>query len=174
MSNTSGTPSSGTPPNVTLPNMEDVQAAVGDAAAQDLDAITIARIHYLMESCSMRLVMSGVMGMGFGAFMGLAFGALDPTLEHHGTGMQGTKAYFRATGRRMWSMGKNFGAVGMLFAGTECTIEKARGTHDMYNSAMAGAISGAALSSRGGTRATLIGAGGFAAFSVAIDHFMRM
>ena len=36
------------------------------------------------------------------------------------------------------SYAKGFGAMGALFAGSECVIEKARAKHDMYNSIYAG------------------------------------
>ena len=36
------------------------------------------------------------------------------------------------------SYAKGFGAMGALFAGSECVIEKTRAKHDMYNSIYAG------------------------------------
>lgn len=38
------------------------------------------------------------------------------------------------------SYAKGFGAMGALFAGSECVIEKTRAKHDMYNSIYAGEI----------------------------------
>jgi mitochondrial import inner membrane translocase subunit TIM22 len=67
---------------------------------------------------------------------------------------------------------KGFGAVGAIFAGSECVIEKARAKHDMYNSVYAGCFTGGALAARAGPQAMCAGCATFAAFSAMIDHFM--
>jgi mitochondrial import inner membrane translocase subunit TIM22 len=36
---------------------------------------------------------------------------------------------------RSFFMGKSFGTVGLIFSAVECTIEKFRAKHDLYNSA---------------------------------------
>ena len=71
------------------------------------------------------------------------------------------------------SYAKGFGAVGALFAGSECVIEKIRARHDIYNSLYAGCFAGATLSHRAGPQAMCIGCASFAAFSVVIDKFME-
>ena len=48
------------------------------------------------------------------------------------------------------SYAKGFGAVGALFAGSECVIEKQRAKHDIYNSVYAGCFSGGVLARSGG------------------------
>ena len=59
------------------------------------------------------------------------------------------KAAMRArNGCRSYS--KGFGAVGALFAGSECVIEKQRAKHDIYNSVYAGCFSGGVLARSGG------------------------
>ena len=68
---------------------------------------------------------------------------------------------------------KGFGAVGAVFAGSECVIEKARAKHDMYNSVYAGCFTGGALAARAGPQAMCAGCATFAAFSAMIDHFME-
>lgn len=45
---------------------------------------------------------------------------------------------------------KGFGAVGAIFAGSECVIEKMRAKHDMYNSVYAGCFTGGVLAARAG------------------------
>ena len=70
------------------------------------------------------------------------------------------------------SYAKGFGAMGALFAGSECVIEKMRARHDMYNSIYAGCTTGALLAHSGGPKAMCIGCASFAAFSALIDRFM--
>lgn len=45
-----------------------------------------------------------------------------------------------STKQRCVSYSKGFGAMGALFAGSECVIEKARAKHDIYNAVYAGAL----------------------------------
>lgn len=40
---------------------------------------------------------------------------------------QKASAIFKDMGKGMWTTGKGFGKVGMLFAGVECVIESVRG-----------------------------------------------
>lgn len=70
------------------------------------------------------------------------------------------------------SYAKGFGAMGALFAGSECVIEKMRAKHDIYNSVYAGCSAGAILAHSGGPKAMCIGCASFAAFSALIDKFM--
>ncbi|CAK7272286.1 Mitochondrial import inner membrane translocase subunit tim22 [Sporothrix epigloea] len=81
---------------------------------------------------------------------------------------------FRDMGSRSWSTAKNFGTVGMLFAGIECGIEGLRAKNDITNGVAAGCLTGAILARNGGPQAAAIGCAGFAAFSAAIDAYMRM
>jgi len=71
------------------------------------------------------------------------------------------------------SSGKNFGTIGLLFAGTECCVEGLRGKNDMTNAVAAGAITGALLARKQGPTAVLWSAVGFAAFSVGIEWWIR-
>ena len=52
-------------------------------------------------------------------------------------------------------------------------IEGYRGKSDMMNQVYSGAVTGGMLGLRAGVQAGLMGATGFAAFSVAIDYFMH-
>jgi len=80
---------------------------------------------------------------------------------------------FKDMGSRSWSSAKNFGKIGFLFSICECTIEGFRAKNDLYNSAAAGGMAGAILARNAGPQAMLLGGGGFAAFSTAIDWYMR-
>lgn len=80
---------------------------------------------------------------------------------------------FKDMGSRSWSSAKNFGKIGGLFSICECTLEGFRARNDLYNSAGAGAMAGAILARNAGPQAMLLGGAGFAAFSTAIDAYMR-
>jgi len=77
-------------------------------------------------------------------------------------------------GSRSYSSAKNFGMIGMMYSGTECIIEGFRAKSDLTNSVAAGCVTGGALAYKAGPQAALLGCAGFAAFSAAIDAYMRM
>lgn len=77
-------------------------------------------------------------------------------------------------GSRSWSSAKSFGIVGALFSGTECCIEALRAKNDTANGVTAGCISGGILGAKAGPWGAATGCAGFAAFSVAIEAWMRM
>lgn len=81
---------------------------------------------------------------------------------------------FREMGKASWSSAKNFGVVGAVFSGTECCIEGLRAKNDLGNGVAAGCITGGALAHKAGPQAMAFGCAGFAAFSAAIDYYMRM
>jgi mitochondrial import inner membrane translocase subunit TIM22 len=81
---------------------------------------------------------------------------------------------FREMGSRSWSTAKNFGMVGALFTGIECGIEGLRAKNDIANGAAAGCLTGGILARNAGPQAAAIGCAGFAAFSTAIEMWMRM
>ena len=81
---------------------------------------------------------------------------------------------FKDMGARSWSSAKNFGIVGALYSGTECCIEGLRAKNDLTNSVTAGCITGGILGAKAGPQAAAAGCAGFAAFSAAIDAYMRM
>jgi import inner membrane translocase subunit TIM22 len=86
---------------------------------------------------------------------------------------QVAREMIKSTGARSFSYAKGFGAMGALFAGSECVIEKARARHDMMNSVYAGCFTGGALARGGGPQAMGVGCATFAAFSAVIDKFME-
>jgi mitochondrial import inner membrane translocase subunit TIM22 len=81
---------------------------------------------------------------------------------------------FKDMGSRSFSSAKNFGKVGAIFAGTECCIEGYRAKNVLSNGVMAGCITGGVLAAPAGPQAAAVGCAGFAAFSAAIDYYMRM
>lgn len=80
---------------------------------------------------------------------------------------------FKDMGTRSYSMAKNFGKVGALFAGIECGIEGLRAKNDLGNGVAAGCLTGGILAKNAGPQAALGGCVAFAAFSAAIDAYMR-
>jgi len=73
-----------------------------------------------------------------------------------------------------YSSAKNFGMIGAFFAGTECCIEGLRAKNDIWNGVIGGCFTGGVLARNGGPQAVGLGCVGFAAFSAAIDSYMRM
>lgn len=80
---------------------------------------------------------------------------------------------FKDMGQRSLSSAKNFGKVGAIFAGTECCIEGYRAKNVLSNGVIAGCITGGVLAAPAGPQAAALGCAGFAAFSAAIDAYMR-
>jgi hypothetical protein len=74
---------------------------------------------------------------------------------------------------RSLTTGKSFALVGSIFAGTECCIEGFRAKNDLYNGVAAGCITGGALAAKAGPQAAAAGCLGFAAFSAAIEYYLR-
>ncbi|KAF9807551.1 hypothetical protein IEO21_08166 [Rhodonia placenta] len=133
-----------------------------------------------MESCAAKTVIAGVGGFGIGAFFSLmssSFAYEDPLLRGHPSGelsrTQKASEVFKEMGRGMWRSGKGFGKVGALFAGIECVIESYRAKNDMVNPVAAGFVAGGVLARNAGPKAVLGGGVAFAAFSAAIDLFLR-
>ena len=73
-----------------------------------------------------------------------------------------------------YSSAKNFGFIGAVFSGTECGIEGFRAKNDLWNGVAAGCLTGGGLAVKAGPQAMALGCGGFAAFSAAIDWYMRL
>ncbi|KAF2269367.1 mitochondrial import inner membrane translocase, subunit Tim17/22 [Lojkania enalia] len=76
--------------------------------------------------------------------------------------------------RSSLSSGRNFAVVGSVFSGTECAIEGLRAKNDIWNGVVGGCITGGVLARKAGPQAVGVGCVGFAAFSAAIDAYMRM
>ncbi|KAF2984141.1 hypothetical protein EK904_010496 [Melospiza melodia maxima] len=83
------------------------------------------------------------------------------------------KEVLKDMGQRGISYAKNFAIVGAMFSCTECVVESYRGKSDWKNSVISGCITGGAIGFRAGLKAGVIGCGGFAAFSAAVDYYLR-
>ncbi|KAH8654041.1 putative mitochondrial import inner membrane translocase subunit tim-22 [Tricladium varicosporioides] len=126
--------------------------------------------------------MSGVMGFALGGAFGLFMASMqyDTPLSSPGAAAitslplrQQLKQGFKDMGARSYSSAKNFGKVGAIFSGTECCIEGFRAKNDLANGVIAGCITGGVLAAPAGPQAAAVGCAGFAAFSLAIDSYMR-
>jgi len=133
-----------------------------------------------IESCVAKTALAGGGGLAIGAFFSLmssSFAYEDPLLRQQTqAGMNTTqkaREIFKEMGRGMWRSGKGFGKVGALFAGIECVIESYRAKNDMVNPVAAGFVAGGVLARNSGPRAAFGGGLAFAAFSFAIDLFLR-
>jgi mitochondrial import inner membrane translocase subunit TIM22 len=84
------------------------------------------------------------------------------------------RAGFKDMGKRSYSSAKNFMMIGAMYSGVECCVEGYRAKSDLTNSVAAGCITGGALAFKAGPQAAALGCAGFAAFSAAIDAYMRM
>jgi mitochondrial import inner membrane translocase subunit TIM22 len=159
-------------------------------------------MHSAMESCPTKTVIAGGMGFALGGAFGLFMASVciwiyfqlysylalifeiqmsyDTPLTPQGQEItslpwrEQLRRGFKDMGSRSFSSAKNFGIVGALFSGTECCIEGLRAKNDLKNGIAAGCITGAILGAKAGPQAAAAGCVGFAAFSAAIDSYMRM
>lgn len=136
----------------------------------------------MMNSCPGKTVISGVTGFGLGAVFGLfmasmsydtAMGTTEAAKIAHLPFKQQMKIQFSDMGKRSWSTAKNFGFIGGVFTGVECCIESLRAKNDIYNGVAAGCITGGGLAIKTGPQGALFGCAAFAAFSTAIEMYMR-
>ncbi|XP_055695702.1 mitochondrial import inner membrane translocase subunit Tim22 [Lutzomyia longipalpis] len=131
-------------------------------------------IQNAMDSCTFKSVMACVMGYGLGAAIGLFSSSVNPNIATPGVEkQQSAREIFREMRSTTHGYAKNFALIGAVFSAVECTIESSRGKSDWRNGTYAGAITGGLIGVRAGIKAGIIGAAGFAAFSTAIDYYMR-
>ncbi|KAH8591484.1 Tim17/Tim22/Tim23/Pmp24 family-domain-containing protein [Bisporella sp. PMI_857] len=142
----------------------------------------VKSMQMLMESCPGKTAVSGVMGFALGGAFGLFMASMsyDTPLSSPAASQitslplrDQLRQGFKDMGARSYSSAKNFGKVGAIFAGTECCIEGFRAKNDLANGVMAGCITGGVLAAPAGPSAAALGCAGFAAFSLAIDAYMR-
>ncbi|CAG59534.1 uncharacterized protein GVI51_G05489 [Nakaseomyces glabratus] len=142
-----------------------------------------------MSSCPGKSVISGATGFALGGVLGLFMASMAYDTPLHTPvpgGMSGAvqqmadlplrqqvKLQFADMGKRAYSSAKNFGYIGMIYAGVECAVESLRAKNDIYNGITAGCITGGGLAYKSGPQAALVGCAGFAAFSAAIDMYMK-
>ncbi|KAI1097010.1 mitochondrial import inner membrane translocase, subunit Tim17/22, partial [Rostrohypoxylon terebratum] len=163
----------------------------GAPAAQgqyDPNDPNIKRLNAMMESCFGKAAVSGVMGFGMGGLFGMFMASMSYDTPFHTPGAPGSsptpitslplrqqlKVGFKDMGSRSYSTAKNFGLVGLMFAGIECGIEGYRAKNDLFNGTAAGCLTGGILARSGGPTAVAGGCAAFAAFSAAIDTWLRM
>ncbi|ROW09176.1 hypothetical protein VPNG_05699 [Cytospora leucostoma] len=154
----------------------------------DPNAKAIKMMSGMAESCYAKTIMSGVAGFGLGGIFGIFMASMAYDTPYHTAATAGAsqmpnsqmpwkqqlKMGFKDMGSRSWSTAKNFAMVGALFTGIECGIEGYRAKNDIGNGVAAGCLSGAILARGSGPQGMAVGCAGFAAFSAAIDTWMRM
>jgi len=154
----------------------------GTGAMSEQEQAMVKAMHAAMESCPVKTVMAGGMGFALGGAFGLFMASMsyDSPLTPQGREIstlpwrEQLRRGFKDMGSRSFSSAKNFGMVGALFSGTECCIEGLRAKNDLKNGIAAGCITGGLLGAKAGPQAAAVGCVGFAAFSAAIDAYMRM
>lgn len=137
---------------------------------------------FLTNSCSGKAAVGvfggGLMGLLMGVFLGAMSDATPPLQVIGGKEVpqaplkEQLRVTMRATAEKSLYWCRNFAFITGVFAGSECLVEKYRGTHDVWNSVASGCLTGAALQAKQGPQAAAIGCGGFAAFSLVIDSVM--
>ncbi|XP_013108602.1 mitochondrial import inner membrane translocase subunit Tim22 [Stomoxys calcitrans] len=132
-------------------------------------------IEKAVESCTFKSITSCVMGYGLGAAIGLFTASVNPNMMDPlaNDRKQTAREIFREMRATTHSYAKNFALIGCVFSAVECAIESERGVTDWRNGTYAGAVTGGLIGLRAGVKAGIIGAAGFAAFSTAIDYYMR-
>ncbi|MCJ1419434.1 Mitochondrial import inner membrane translocase subunit tim22 [Xylographa parallela] len=157
-----------------------MQGDTGGMSPQE--QMMVKTIQGVMESCPGKTVMAGCMGFVLGGAFGLFMSSMSYDTPLTAAGQQLTslpvreqlRRGFKDMGSRSFSSAKNFGIVGAIFSGTECCIEGFRAKNDMTNGIAAGCITGGVLGAKAGPQAAAIGCAGFAAFSTAIEYYLRM
>jgi len=144
-----------------------IPQSAGPARQQPREEVMMTNV---TESCLFRSVMSFVVGGALGGFIGLFNSSMAPTQT---TVAMNTKETLLDMKNTIVSSAKGFALIGFMFAGVECIVESHRAKADWKNSVYAGGVVGGMMGLRAGVKAAGFGAAGFAAFSLAIDHFMH-
>ncbi|XP_039612980.1 mitochondrial import inner membrane translocase subunit Tim22 [Polypterus senegalus] len=129
-----------------------------------------------MESCAFKAALACVGGFVLGGAFGIFTAGIDTNVGFDPKDPLRTptaKEVLRDMGQRGMSYAKNFAIVGAMFSCTECLIESYRGKSDWKNAVLSGCVTGGAIGFRAGLKAGVIGCGGFAAFSAAIEYYLR-
>ncbi|XP_072495988.1 mitochondrial import inner membrane translocase subunit Tim22 [Notamacropus eugenii] len=133
-------------------------------------------IEKAMESCAFKAALACVGGFVLGGAFGVFTAGIDTNVGFDPKDPYRTptaREVLKDMGQRGMSYAKNFAIVGAIFSCTECLVESYRGKSDWKNSFLGGCITGGAIGFRAGLKAGVIGCGGFAAFSAAIDYYIR-
>lgn len=141
-----------------------------------------ADFNWVTESCGAKAAIGvfggGVMGLLMGVFLGAMSDLTPPVSMIQGREVpqaplkEQMRMTFRATADKSMYWCRNFAFITGVFGGSECLVEKARGTHDVWNEVISGCITGAAMQAKSGPQAAALGCGGFAAFSLVIAKVM--
>ncbi|XP_016131023.1 mitochondrial import inner membrane translocase subunit Tim22-like [Sinocyclocheilus grahami] len=129
-----------------------------------------------MESCAFKSLIACVGGFVLGGAFGVFTAGIDSNVGLDPKDPLRTptaREVLRDMGQRGMSYAKNFAIVGAMFSCTECLIESHRGKSDWKNAVYSGCVTGGAIGFRAGLKAGLLGCGGFAAFSAAIEYYLR-
>ncbi|EPY50687.1 TIM22 inner membrane protein import complex subunit Tim22 [Schizosaccharomyces cryophilus OY26] len=133
-------------------------------------------VTFMQESCVFKSIAAGGMGFGLGGIFGLFMSSLDmqsmdPQIYEKKFREQ-LRIQLKDMGSRSYSSAKSFGVLGLIFAGSECSIEAFRAKTDIYNPTIAGFFTGSILARRSGPKAMVLGGAGFSVFSYAIEKWM--
>ncbi|AWP00396.1 putative mitochondrial import inner membrane translocase subunit Tim22 [Scophthalmus maximus] len=129
-----------------------------------------------MESCAFKSVLACVGGFVLGGAFGVFTAGIDTNVGFDPKDPMRTptaREVLKDMGQRGMSYAKNFAIVGAMFSCTECIIESHRGKSDWKNAVYSGCVTGGAIGFRAGVKAGVLGCGGFAAFSAAIEYYLR-
>ncbi|XP_061608587.1 mitochondrial import inner membrane translocase subunit Tim22 [Phyllopteryx taeniolatus] len=133
-------------------------------------------IERAMESCAFKTLLACVGGFVLGGAFGVFTAGIDTNVGFDPKDPLRTptaREVLKDMGQRGMSYAKNFAIVGAMFSCTECIIESHRGKSDWKNAVYSGCITGGAIGFRAGLKAGVLGCGGFAAFSAAIEYYLR-
>ncbi|XP_025872077.1 mitochondrial import inner membrane translocase subunit Tim22 isoform X2 [Vulpes vulpes] len=119
-------------------------------------------IEKAMESCAFKAALACVGGFVLGGAFGVFTAGIDTNV-----GFDPKDPYRTPTAKEVL---KDMGQRGMSYAKNFAIY---RGKSDWKNSVISGCITGGAIGFRAGLKAGVIGCGGFAAFSAAIDYYLR-
>lgn len=134
-----------------------------------------------MASCPGKTIFAGISGYVLGGVFGMFMTSMqyDQPLSGGVSHISELplKQQMRLQMKDMWRQtvgsAKNFGFIGAVFTGVECCIASFRAKEDLYNGTTAGCVTGAGLAIKGGPIGALTGCAGFAAFSLAVDTYMK-
>lgn len=130
-------------------------------------------IERTMESCGFKACLSGVLGFALGGALGLFSASVGPEATMMDPQQQTVKQVLKEMKGKSLSYAKNFGLLGLMFAGIECAIESHRAKSDWKNGTMAGGVTGGIIGLRAGVKGGVLGAAGFAVFSSLIEYYLR-